>query len=29
MSITLSFDATVEGDKMTGNVKLGIFGNAP
>ena len=28
MSIKLSFDAKVEGDKMTGNVKLGMFGNA-
>ena len=28
MAIKLSFDATVEGDKITGNVKLGMFGNA-
>jgi hypothetical protein len=29
MSLTLEFSATVEGDKMSGNVKLGMFGNAP
>lgn len=29
MPMTLDFDATVQGDKMTGNVKLGMFGNAP
>jgi len=29
MPMTLEFSATVEGDKMTGNVKLGMFGNAP
>lgn len=29
MPMTLEFEATVEGDKMTGNVKLGAFGNAP
>ncbi len=28
MAITLEFAATVDGDKMTGNVKLGAFGNA-
>jgi cytochrome P450 len=28
VSIKLTFDAKIEGDKMTGNVKLGIFGNA-
>ena len=28
MSIKLSFDAKVEGDTMTGNVKLGMFGKA-
>ncbi|MBM4205865.1 MAG: hypothetical protein FJ194_17235 [Gammaproteobacteria bacterium] len=28
MAITLEFSATVDGDKMTGNVKLGAFGNA-
>jgi hypothetical protein len=29
MPMTLEFDATVSGDTMTGNVKLGAFGNAP
>ena len=29
MAIKLSFEATVEGDTMSGNVKLGVFGNAP
>ena len=29
MPMTLEFEATVDGDKMTGNVKLGAFGNAP
>ena len=29
MPMTLEFDAKVEGDKMSGNVKLGMFGNAP
>lgn len=29
VSIKLGFEATVEGDAMTGNVKLGMFGNAP
>ena len=29
MPMTLEFTATVDGDKMTGNVKLGMFGNAP
>ena len=28
MPMTLEFRATVEGDKMSGNVKLGAFGNA-
>ena len=28
MPMTLEFSATVAGDKMTGNVKLGMFGNA-
>ncbi|HEY5756139.1 MAG TPA: cytochrome P450 [Steroidobacter sp.] len=29
VSIKLGFEATIEGDSMTGNVKLGMFGNAP
>ena len=29
MPLTLDFEAKVDGDKMTGNVKLGAFGNAP
>lgn len=29
MPMKLEFDAKVDGDKMTGNVKLGMFGNAP
>ena len=29
MPMTLEFEATVSGDAMTGNVKLGAFGNAP
>jgi hypothetical protein len=29
MPMTLEFTATVAGDAMTGNVKLGAFGNAP
>ncbi len=29
MPMTLEFVATVSGDAMTGNVKLGMFGNAP
>ena len=29
MPMTLEFSATVAGDAMTGNVKLGAFGNAP
>ena len=29
MPMKLEFDANVDGDKMTGNVKLGMFGNAP
>ncbi|HYD45147.1 MAG TPA: hypothetical protein VEA79_07785 [Phenylobacterium sp.] len=29
MPMTLEFEATVSGDTMTGNVKLGAFGNAP
>ena len=28
MPMKLEFDANVDGDKMTGNVKLGMFGNA-
>jgi hypothetical protein len=28
MPMKLDFSAKVEGDKMTGNVKLGMFGNA-
>jgi hypothetical protein len=28
MPMTLEFDATVDGDKISGNVKLGAFGNA-
>ena len=29
MPMTLEFTATVAGDSMSGNVKLGAFGNAP
>jgi cytochrome P450 len=29
VAIKLGFEATVTGDTMTGNVKLGMFGNAP
>ena len=29
MPMTLEFTATVSGDAMSGNVKLGAFGNAP
>lgn len=29
MPMTLEFVATVNGDNMTGNVKLGAFGSAP
>jgi hypothetical protein len=29
MPMTLEFDAKVAGDTMTGQVKLGMFGNAP
>lgn len=29
MPMTLNFKATVEGDSMTGNVGLGMFGSAP
>jgi len=29
MPMTLEFSATVEGDSMSGSVKLGMFGNAP
>ena len=29
MPLTLEFNATVEGDKLSGNVKLGMYGNAP
>lgn len=28
MPLTLSFDVGVDGDDMTGNVKLGMFGNS-
>jgi hypothetical protein len=28
MTLTLDFDARVEGDTISGNVKLGAFGNA-
>ena len=28
MPMTLEFAATVDGDKISGNVKLGAFGNA-
>ena len=28
MPLTLDFDATVDGDTMTGTCKLGMFGNA-
>ena len=28
MAMTLEFDATLEGDNISGNVKLGAFGNA-
>ncbi len=29
MPLTLEFSGTVEGDAMAGQVKLGMFGNAP
>ena len=29
MAMTLDFSATVEGDAISGNAKLGMFGNAP
>ena len=29
MPLTLEFSATVSGDEISGNVKLGAFGNAP
>ncbi len=29
MAMTLEFAATVEGDSLSGNVKLGAFGDAP
>ncbi len=29
MPMTLEFEATVSGDSMSGNVKLGAFGSAP
>lgn len=29
MPMTLEFNATVNGDQMSGNVKLGAFGSAP
>ena len=28
MKITLKYDITVEGDRLTGKVKMGIFGSA-
>jgi carbon-monoxide dehydrogenase large subunit len=28
VSITLKYDVTIDGDKLTGKVKMGIFGNA-
>ncbi|MFU8814433.1 MAG: hypothetical protein ACNA7W_03745 [Pseudomonadales bacterium] len=28
MAMTLDFDATIDGDSISGNVKLGAFGNA-
>lgn len=28
MPMTLEFEATIDGDEMSGNVKLGAFGNA-
>ena len=29
MPLTLEFNVTVDGEAMTGSVKLGMFGNAP
>jgi hypothetical protein len=29
MSLTLEFSAAIEGNQMSGSVKLGMFGNAP
>jgi hypothetical protein len=29
MPLTLEFSAVVEGDKISGSVKLGMYGNAP
>lgn len=29
MELTLEFSASVDGDKMSGTVKLGMFGSAP
>jgi hypothetical protein len=29
MPMTLEFSGTVDGDKISGSVKLGMFGNAP
>jgi hypothetical protein len=29
MSMTLEFSATIDGDKLSGSVKLGMFGSAP
>jgi hypothetical protein len=29
MAITLEFSAAVEGDRISGSAKLGMFGNAP
>lgn len=29
MPLTLEFSATIDGDKLAGTVKLGMYGNAP
>jgi hypothetical protein len=29
MALTLEFSAAIEGDKLSGSVKLGMFGDAP
>jgi hypothetical protein len=29
MALTLEFSATIDGDALSGSVKLGMFGNAP
>lgn len=29
MALTLEFSATIDGDTLSGSVKLGMFGNAP